>query len=128
MIQENLGTRQVFSEVTRVSIPKTELTDYIITGAYDFFERLGTQGREWIPLVGILGVSINEAWVKGVLSVRVTEVKSGRVILDRSYPEEHRDKTSIYAKANAGYLQADYIAAIASDIIKTISEQLRDKR
>lgn len=123
MIQEQLGNRKVFSEVVRVSSARPESTDYVVTGTYDFFERLGTQGREWIPFAGTFGARINEAWIRENLSVRVTKANSVKTVLERSYLEEHRDKTSIYHKAYVGYLQTAYIARICTDIINSIKNQ-----
>ena len=119
LIQEQLGKRQVFSEVTRVTSARPQSTDYIVTATYDFFERLGPRGGGWIPFAG------NEAWIKGNLFVRVTEAKGGSTVLEKSYPEEHRDRTSVYIGAKVGYLQAAYIASIASEIINAIAEQRR---
>lgn len=121
ILQEFLGKRQAFSEVTRVATPKPEETDYVITGTYDFFERVGTQGREWIPFAGTFGAPINEATIKGLLSLRIIDAKSGAVVLEKSFREEHSERTSIYKKAQVGYLQADYMGQITTEVIKAIS-------
>lgn len=123
MIQEQIGKRQVFSEVTRVSSAKPDATDYIIMGRYDFFSRLGTQGREWIPFAGAVGAKINEAWVKEDLSVRIVDAKTGKAVFEKSYPEEHRDMTSVRQRPDVGYLQAAYIAKICTEIIDSIKSQ-----
>lgn len=121
MLQEFLGKRQAFPEVTRVAKPRPDATDYVITGTYDFFERIGTQGREWIPFAGTFGAAINEATVKGTLSLRIVQAKSVAVVLEKIFPEEHSERTSIYKKANVGYLQADYLGQITTEVIKEIS-------
>jgi hypothetical protein len=122
MVQESLGARQVFSQVIRGSLPGSVPADYEITGAYDFFERIGTQGREWIPFAGIFGAKINEAWIKANLKIRVIKKESGSEVLYRDYPEEHRDRTSIRQSPKVGYLQADYLARISSDIIEAVRQ------
>lgn len=122
LLQEFLGKRQAFSEVTRVTTAKLDATDYVITGTYDFFERIGTQGREWIPFAGTFGAPINEATVKGTLSLRIVEAKRGSVVFEKVFPEEHSETTSVYKKANVGYLQADYMGQIATEVIKAISD------
>ena len=121
MLQEFLGKRQVFREVTRVTMPKPDQSDYIITGIYDFYERLGTRGREWIPFAGLFGAPINEATIRGKLSLRIIDAKSGSIIFEKDFTEEHSEKTSIYKKANVGYLQANYLGMISSEIIRAIS-------
>lgn len=122
LLQEFLGKRQAFSEVTRVTTPKPDATDYVITGTYDFFERIGTQGREWIPFAGTFGAPINEATVKGTLSLRIVEATTGAIVPEKIYPEEHSERTSVYKKANVGYLQADYMGKISTEVIKAISD------
>ncbi len=124
MLQEFLGTRQVFAEVTRSSVAKPDSTDYVIIGTYDFFERLGTRGREWIPFAGIFGAPINEATIRATLSLQIVESKNGTVVFDKAFPEEHSDRTSIYKRPNVGYLQAAYMGQIASEIIHAISDHL----
>jgi curli biogenesis system outer membrane secretion channel CsgG len=121
ILQEFLGKRQVFAEVTRTTTAKPNSADYVITGTYNFFERIGTQGREWIPFAGTFGASINEATIRGTLSLRIVESKGGTVVFEKVFPEEHTERTSIYKKANVGYLQADYMGQIASEVIKAIS-------
>jgi hypothetical protein len=120
ILQDYLGKKQVFANVTRSSSPIPAQADYTVTGEYDFFERLGTGGREWIPFYGTFGGSINEAWVKGTTTVVVADAKTGAEILRKSYAEEHRDRTSIYQRPNVGYMQADYVAGIATEITDAI--------
>lgn len=120
VIQQSLGERQVFAQVVREAHPGTLPSQYEITGSYDFFERLGTQGREWIPFAGTFGAKINEAWIKANLAIRVVDRNTGAVVLSRSYPEEHLERTSIYQQPRVGYLQSDYIARISSEIIDAI--------
>ena len=121
LLQEFIGKRQVFAEVSRVSSAAPGSTDYIITGTYDFFERLGTQGREWIPGAGTFGAHINEATVKGILSLRIVKSNGGTVVLEKAFPEEHSDNSSIYVGPKVGYLQEDYMGRIASEVINSIS-------
>lgn len=120
MLQEVLGKRQVFAEVKRTAAPNPQGSDYLILADYDFFERLGTQGREWIPLAGTFGAPINEAWVKGRLTVQVVRSDGGAKVFQREYVEEHRDRTSVYSAPRVGYLQADHLAQIAQDVIEAI--------
>lgn len=122
MLQEDVGKRQVFSSVTRVADSNPATADYIMSGHYDFFERLGTQGREWIPYAGTFGAQINEATIKGDLEICITKAATGNEVLRKTFTEDHSDRTSVYQKASAGYLQADYIAAIASEIIGAVEK------
>ena len=122
-LQDSLGKRQIFSRVTRVTISNPTEADYILSGNYDFFSRLGTQGREWIPFAGTVGAEINEAWVKETMHLRITHSKTGAEVFFKSFPEEHRDRTSIYKKAQVSYLQANYISAMTSEIIDVIKKQ-----
>jgi hypothetical protein len=127
MLQDFLGKRQVFSQVTRVSQVQPFTADYIVSGDYEFFQRLGTQGREWIPYAGAFGAKINTAWVKATLSVRIMEAKTGAEVFRKNYPEEHKEDTSIYQRVSVGYLQAAYMAGIASDIIGVIESREKQK-
>jgi hypothetical protein len=122
VFQEQLGKRQEFSEVTRVKTAQPDVTDYVVTGKYDYFERLGTQGREWIPFAGLFGASINEATCKGKLSLTIVKSKNEKVIFDEIFPEEHSEKTSVYTKALTACLQADQVGRITSAIVKAISD------
>jgi hypothetical protein len=125
VLQESLGKRQAFSQITRAATANPVVTNYMVSGTYNFAERLGTQGREWIPFAGLFGAKINRAWVKGTLAIFVIDAKTGAEIFRKSYIEEHRDNTSIYSQPRVGYLQADYLAAIANDIIDVIKKQRR---
>ncbi len=117
LLQETLGRKQIFSNVTRSVTPMPAQAEFVVSGSYDFFERLGTGGREWIPFYGTFGGKINEAWVKGTITVVVTDSRSGTELLRKTYVEEHRDRTSVYQKPFVGYLQADFLSNIASEII-----------
>jgi hypothetical protein len=120
LLQEQAGKRQVFSAVTRSSRADSSAADYVVTGRYDHFERLGTRGRQWIPFYGTFGGKINEAWVKGELAVAVVNGKTGVAVLERTFQEEHRDRTSIYQSPNVGYLQADHAAEIVGAIVTAV--------
>jgi hypothetical protein len=120
-LQEAIGKRQVFAQVTRVAAMEPLKADYLMTGHYDFFERLGTQGREWIPFAGF--ARINEAWVRGTMRVVVTQAKTGTVVLERAYVEEKRDRTRPNVRPDVGYLQADHISAIATDVIEAVKSR-----
>lgn len=122
MLQEFMGKRQVFSEVTRVENANPASAKYIMSGDYNFFERLGTQGREWIPFAGTFGADINEAWVKGDLGIRIIDARTGAEVFRKRYPEEHRKRTSIYQPAQVGYLQANYVSVIVSEVIAEITK------
>ena len=117
-LQEAIGKRQAFAQVTRVPATDPAKADYLMTGNYDFFERLGTQGREWIPFGSF--ARINEAWVRGTLRVVVRDAKTGIVVLERTYVEEKRDRTRPNVAPNVGYLQTDHVSAIATDIIEAV--------
>lgn len=117
-LQEAIGKRQAFAQVTRVAATDPATADYLMTGNYDFFERLGTQGREWIPFAGF--ARINEAWVRGTMRVVVSDAKTGVVVLERTYVEEKRDRTRPNVAPNVGYLQADHVSVIATDVITAV--------
>ena len=122
-LQEFLGKRQTFSQVTRSATANPVVTNYMVSGNYNYAERLGTQGREWIPFAGLFGAKINKAWAKGTMVVWIIDAKTGTEIFRKSYTEEHKDKTLIYSQPRVGYLQADYMAAISNDIIDAIRKQ-----
>jgi hypothetical protein len=119
VLQETLGKRQVFSQVARVETAGGH-ADYVIVGNYDFFERLGTQGREWIPYAGLFGAKINEATVRGTMRVVVQDARTGASIMDRTFTEQHSERTSVYTRPLVGYLQADHMAEISEAIISAI--------
>jgi hypothetical protein len=125
-LQEAIGKRQMFARVTRVAVMEPGKADYLMTGQYEFFERLGTQGREWIPFAGF--ARINEAWVRGTMRIVVTEAKTGAVVLERAYVEEKRDRTRPNVPPNVGYLQADHMSSIATDVIEAAKSRAPDSR
>lgn len=127
LIQESIGRRQRFSEVRRVTSFTPHLSDYVITGTYDFFERIGTQGKEWIPFAGTFGAPINGATILGKLTITIIETQDNIEIFDKSFTEDHSERTSIYKNAKVGYLQADYIGNISSEIINAISRHQTKK-
>jgi hypothetical protein len=58
--------------------------------------------------------------VKGTMRVRVASGDDGRAVLDETYVEEHRDRTSVYNRPFVGYLQANHLAEIAQGIIEAV--------
>jgi hypothetical protein len=127
LIHEALGSRRVFEQVTREAQPGTRACDYEVSGVYDYFERLGGQGRQYIPFLGVLGAPINRAWVRAALTIQVRDVSTGERVFEQSYPEEHRKSTSMYGQVVVNYLQDDYIAHIAADVIEAIDRAQRSR-
>ena len=132
-LQEILGKRQAFSQVTRAATENPIVTNYIVSGTYNFAERFSTQGREWIPFAVQFRAKIIRVWVKGTMVVWIVDANTGAEIFRKSYTEEHKDKISItgdtfipfltYSEPYAGYLREDYVTAIANDIIDAIRKQ-----
>lgn len=119
-LHQLIGQRQVFREVRRAHVTHPSESDFTVMGSYDFFLRLGTQGREWIPFAGTFGAPINEATARENMDVRVVD-RDGREIFRRSYPAESQETASIYSRVNANYLQPEYLARIADDIVRAIA-------
>ena len=115
-----MNNRKVFREIYRNASDYPISCDYVISGRFDFYERIGTRGRELIPFAGMVGASINEATIKDDLFIEVKNVKTGNVVLSKSFQENHSDKTSIYNKAYVGYLQPDFMGRIITNIIQAI--------
>jgi hypothetical protein len=119
-LQEFMGRQQVLAAVTRSAAVIPTTGDYVVTGEYDFYERLGTRGREWIPFYGTFGGKINVAHVRGELTVHLHDARTGERLFSRMYPEEHRDVTSIYKRPQVGYLQAPYLSTVSNELIVAV--------
>jgi hypothetical protein len=119
LLQEFIGKRQVFGDVTRAGTADPRSADYIVTADYDFLLRNGTQGREWIPYYGAFA-EINEAWGRDTIDVRVTHARSGVDVLRKAYTEEHRARTRVNEPALVYLLQDDYMSRVATGVIEAI--------
>jgi hypothetical protein len=119
-LQALIGQRQVFREVIRSETANSTRADYIVSGTYDLYVKLGTSGREWIPFAGTFGAKINEATAREKINVKVVRSNDGREILNRSFPSEQQESTSVYSQPRVSWLQPNYLAGIGSAIITAI--------
>lgn len=127
-IQDVIGKRQVFREVRRVEQPGEAPPRFVVSGAYDFTMRLGTQGREWIPFAGTFGARINEAFVDENLELWVTDQTTGQEIFRKSFPSTQEEWTSVYSRANVVYLQPEYLASAANAVVLGIKAEGASKQ
>ncbi|MEI2725934.1 MAG: hypothetical protein V9H26_21185 [Verrucomicrobiota bacterium] len=100
----SLGGRRVFSEVSRASSAEPGSADFIVSGDYEIALRSGK------------GFGTHYASVKGTMSVRVVEVKTGNQVFQKTYVEEHKDKTTGQNRARVTWLQSAHVAEITADI------------
>lgn len=122
-LQELIGKRQLFKEVLRVGSSGTtgsSQPDYLVSGTYDLYLKLGTSGREWIPFAGTFGAKINEATANENTDVIVKRSRDGETILHRAFPSNQQETTSIYSQPRVGFLQPNYLAEISSAIVAAI--------
>lgn len=122
-LQELMGKRQLFKEVLRVGssgAADSTRADYVVSGTYDLYLKLGTAGREWIPFAGTFGAKINEATANENTDVVVKRSRDGEVILHRAFASNQQETTSIYSQPRVGFLQPNYLAEMSGAVIAAI--------
>ncbi len=117
----SLGNRHVFSEVSRIASTNEASADFVVSGEYEFIYRLGG---------GV--ISAAHAYVKGTTHLHVIDAKTGNAILEKTYVEEHGDKSTNPLLSNHSFplrpkvqgLQDAHIADITTDIKKAIFQKI----
>jgi len=113
----SLAARQAFSQVARTAVPSLASADYIVSGNYDYSDKL------------VEGFSSSTLSVHGALHVYVLRSKDSAVILDKIYNEDRTSSDKIHAYLNmyylnVSYLQSAFIEPITAEIKHAVAEDL----
>jgi hypothetical protein len=114
-LQKSLGERHVFSEVARVVTAVPSTADYVVSGTYDFSDKLDP---------GFMSNS-HSITVHCVLHIRLLRTKDNQAILDKDYVEDRTDEARKNEAISVKYLQAAFIEPITAEIKGVIAEDLK---
>jgi len=115
-IHESLGKRAVFKEVSRSTLSQPQLSDYIVSGSYDF-----TDVRENYPFNYSIAIT-------DVIHLKVIRTKDGQQILSKDYPEQVSDTTrSSRTPPHVKYLQVAFIEKITAEVKLAIAADFKNQ-
>lgn len=118
VLYKSLGYRHVFSKVWRA--PQADgSADYVVSGDYSLVFRIKKSVAAYFIYPAPVSV-----YVKGTTHVKVVEAKTGTIVFEKTYIEEHTDKALNSESISSQLLHPAQIETISFDIKKAIYSKM----
>ena len=121
-IYKSLGSRGVFSVVSRSSQAQPTATDFIVSGEYEVVSRQdGSASALTSTLMSLTPeLTSHSLYFKGTVHIHLTEAKAGSLFFEKTYIEEKTEKGRGNEPLNLSWLTPEFVEPITADIKNAI--------